>query len=216
MIQNSNLLRASVVSLLLVAFLSAATPNRTPTIERILREQFPTQQTALVETTQSLLEEYRDTKKIAALIFYAYAMLKQADYFVITNDVVNASEYAKTGFFYLDEAVELNENALRIRYLRAKVDAYLPPVLGRCVIAIEDTGLLLTGHKNFSREINSHVINMRYSSLVNCNKHEQARQFLAQYREAGTISEIKSAAGETSSWDSWELKEIILPIMEGD
>ena len=70
-------------------------------------------------------------------------MLRQANYFVGTNDIIKASEYAKTGFFYLDEAVDLNQNQPLIRYLRAKVDAYLPADLGRCVITLEDSDILL-------------------------------------------------------------------------
>ncbi|HBQ7916130.1 TPA: hypothetical protein L8S41_004646, partial [Klebsiella aerogenes] len=80
-------------------------------------------------------------------------MLRQANYYQSVNDLINASEYAKTGFFYLDESVDANEDNMLIRYLRARVDAWLPVELGRCVITIEDTDLLLENKEKFSGEV---------------------------------------------------------------
>lgn len=97
--------------------------------------------------------------------------------FLATNDIIKASEYAKTGFFYLDEAVDLNQNIPLIRYLRAKVDAYLPAELGRCVITLEDTDILLK--QELSSRIRDNVNDMRYRAFYNCKLYQQAGQLLS-------------------------------------
>ena len=56
-----------------------------------------------------------------------------------------------------------------IRYLRARVDAWLP-VGGRCVITIEDTDLLLNNKdRNLANEIIGNIPTMRLRALHNCH-----------------------------------------------
>ena len=161
MIHMNNFFRLLCLSLSLVIVAATAAPTYTPVVESILHNGFPTQPDVLAKTTQSLSDEFKKTGNIASLVFYAYGMLRQANYFLTTNDIIRASEYAKTGFFYLDEAVDLNQNIPLIRYLRAKVDAYLPAELGRCVITLEDTDILLK--QELSSRIRDNVNDMRYS-----------------------------------------------------
>ncbi|HBL7066329.1 TPA: hypothetical protein LSI07_005292, partial [Klebsiella oxytoca] len=166
MIHMNNFFRLLCLSLSLVIVAATAAPTYTPVVESILHNGFPTQPDVLAKTTQSLSDEFKKTGNIASLVFYAYGMLRQANYFLATNDIIKASEYAKTGFFYLDEAVDLNQNIPLIRYLRAKVDAYLPAELGRCVITLEDTDILLK--QELSSRIRDNVNDMRYRAFYNC------------------------------------------------
>lgn len=91
-----------------------------------LTERISGEPEALASITADLYKEYEHTNNVGALIFYSWGMLRQANYYQSVNDLINASEYAKTGFFYLDESVDANEDNMLIRYLRARVDAGFP------------------------------------------------------------------------------------------
>lgn len=207
MIQRSNLLQVFCLGLSVVTYAQAVDASALPTVDTVLLHNFPTQPTALASLTESLFQEYTRTGNTAALVFYSYGMLQQAQYFVSVNDVIHASEYAKTGFFYLDEAVEGNENEPRIRYLRARMDAYLPAELGRCVITLADTELLLKAQ--WDRDLTAHINAMRYRALQHCRKDEQARQFSAQ------LKTMETTENDSPAWDGEEVTNIILPLVKG-
>lgn len=118
----------------------AATPDA---VNQVLQQGLPAQPAALATLTEALKKEYEARHNVVALVFYAYGLLRQADGYAATNDFIHASEYAKSGFFWLDEAVDLQEKNQRVRYLRARVDAYLPADSGRCVVTVKDTEHML-------------------------------------------------------------------------
>ena len=211
MIHMNNFFRLLCLSLSLVIVAATAAPTYTPVVESILHNGFPTQPDVLAKTTQSLSDEFKKTGNIASLVFYAYGMLRQANYFLATNDVIKASEYAKTGFFYLDEAVDLNQNIPLIRYLRAKVDAYLPAELGRCVITLEDTDILLK--QELSSRIRDNVNDMRYRAFYNCKLYQQAGQLLSILQVDNPNKKIDMAYNGSSTWELDEVTQIIIPLM---
>lgn len=45
--------------------------------------------------------------------------------------------------FSTDEAVDLYAENPLVRYMRARVDAYLPAAIGRCVVTLNDTEQML-------------------------------------------------------------------------
>ena len=128
-----------------------------------------------------------------------------------TNDFIKASEYAKTGFFYLDEAVDLNQNKPLVRYLRAKVDAYLPAELGRCVITLEDSDILLK--QKLSSRIRDNVNDMRYRAFYNCKLYKQAGQLLSILQVHNPNKKIDMYYNGSSSWDLDEVTQIITPLV---
>lgn len=84
----------------------AATPDA---VNQVLQQGLPAQPAALATLTEALKKEYEARHNVVALVFYAYGLLRQADGYAATNDFIHASEYAKSGFFWLDEAVDLQE-----------------------------------------------------------------------------------------------------------
>lgn len=214
MIQLSNALRVCCLCLSVVAFCGYAGVAPVPVVENVLKNDFPVQPAALATTTQSLLQEYKQTGNVSSLIFYSYGMLRQAHYFLSINDLISASEYSKTGFFYLDEAVDSNDNDLRVRYLRARVDAYLPAELGRCVITIEDTDLLLKDKQKFSHSIMTHINDMRFRALQSCKEYERAEDLAARMKAKDP--DFNNYAGDSPSWDIDEVGGIILPLVKGN
>lgn len=214
MIQPGNVLKVFCLCLSMVSYAGHADASELPAVESVLQNDFPAQPSALASITESLMQEYQRTGNVTSLVFYAYGMLQQAEYFLTVNDLINASEYAKNGFFYLDEAVERHENDARIRYLRARMDAYLPADLGRCVITLVDTELLLNA--KLSRGITNHINKMRYRALNDCNEDEQARQFFAQVKALDPAAEMSTATNDSPSWDHDEVTNIIIPLVKGN
>ncbi|HCK0912852.1 hypothetical protein FOT85_23775 [Klebsiella michiganensis] len=211
MIHMSNLFRLLCLSLSMIVVSATAAPSYAPVAESILHNGFPTQPDVLAKTTQSLSDEFNETGNIASLVFYAYGMLRQANYFLGTNDFIKASEYAKTGFFYLDEAVDLNQNKPLVRYLRAKVDAYLPAELGRCVITLEDSDILLK--QKLSSRIRDNVNDMRYRAFYNCKLYKQAGQLLSILQVHNPNKKIDMSYNGSSIWELDEVTQIITPLV---
>lgn len=216
MIQRSSLCRVLLLCLSLVTFSVFAEKISIPATARVLQNGFPGEPQALASITSDLFKEYERTNNAGALIFYSWGMLRQANYYQSVNDLINASEYAKTGFFYLDEAVDTNEDNMLIRYLRARVDAWLPVGLGRCVITIEDTDLLLSNKDKFISEIIDNIITMRLRALHNCHRKQQEKQLIDYLRRVNRQREIDFENNEMPDWEMVEVLQVIVPVIKGE
>ncbi|WP_144424772.1 hypothetical protein [Acinetobacter equi] len=199
---------------LFISIQSNATPVQ---VENIVKQGFSNNTDKLLITSQALFKEYERENNITSLIFYSYAMLRLANNYKAVNDYVNASEYAKLGFFYLDEAADLNEDNWRVRYLRARIDAYVAADLGRCVVALNDTNALLNERQKFDIDILARVNHMRYRALESCND-PRTKAFLQQIKK-GHPTQIKLLALDKNSapeWDVNEVSQILMPLMKGE
>ncbi|WP_429176621.1 hypothetical protein [Kosakonia sp. 1610] len=185
-------------------------------VEKIIAQGFPEQQNALIETTSALWNEYRREHHVASLIFYAYGLLQQAKHYVAINDFIHAAEYAKTGFFYLDEAVESNDDNLRLHYLRARIDAYLPAKSGRCVIALHDTERLINATGLFDESMLIPIRYMRYRALIDCGLSHDAGLQLNELSQTGTRAEKYTLLppGTAPEWDLQEMTQIVMPLLK--
>lgn len=186
-----------------------------PVTEQIIEQGFPEKPNELATTTQSLLREYNEDNNIISLVFYAYGLLRQAKSSLMANDLVRASEFARTGFFYLDEAVDSNESNARVRYMRARIDAWLTTDKGRCVITLKDTQQLLHEKAFMSTEIIHHINGMRYRALLNCRRLPQAELLLAEISERDPDAATALVSGRTPAWDMNEVSQILLPLLKG-
>lgn len=187
-------------------------------LEEVLQKGFPVKTDELTTTTHALLGEYQSQKSVITLVFYAYGMLRLADSYKSVNDYVNASEYAKLGFFWLDDAVDSHENDMRVRYLRARVDAWLPAALGRCVVTLADTDLLLKAQAIFDTDVIAMINVMRYRALLNCNENTQAEALLAMMKagNAGQEKLLSLGVNGVPEWSVSEIAQVITPLMKGD
>ncbi|URQ62126.1 hypothetical protein LQ939_07670 [Pantoea alhagi] len=184
-----------------------------PMVARIIQHSFPESRESLQVLTEALFTEYQQQKNITSLIFYSYGMLKLAEQLAAENDVIKAAEYARTGFFYLDEAVELYENDPRIRYLRARIDAFLPAASGRCVIALSDTQFIQQSSVTFESDILDNVKYMRYRALHSCGEVNQAAALLARLKQARPhLKSLSLALNAAPEWDISEATQIVLPL----
>ncbi|WP_228306481.1 hypothetical protein [Klebsiella aerogenes] len=216
MIQRSNLCRVLLLCLTAVTFSAFAESVATPVANRVLQDGFPHEPASLASTTTHLFKEYERTNNVGVLIFYSWGMLRQAAHYQNVNDLIHASEYAKTGFFYLDESVDTHEDNLLIRYLRARVDAWLPANLGRCVITIGDTDSLMRNKDKFSAEIVRKINEMRLRALHQCHNKQQEEQLLQQLRSVGQNLKIDYENNNPPPWEMAEVLQVIVPVIKGD
>ncbi|WP_411201169.1 hypothetical protein [Kosakonia cowanii] len=207
-------LRSVIIGLSLVVNGAFAAPASE--VEKIIAQGFPAQQHALIETTSALWNEYRREHHVASLIFYAYGLLQQAKHYAAINDFIHAAEYAKTGFFYLDEAVESNDDNLRLHYLRARIDAYLPAKSGRCVIALHDTERLINATGLFDESMLIPIRYMRYRALIDCGLSHDAGLLLNELSQTGTRAEKYTPLppGTAPEWDLQEMTQIVMPLLK--
>lgn len=209
--------RLSCALSLLVLFSAQAEKNRVPpAVENIIQHQFPVNRAELQRVTETLFTEYQQQKNVTSLMFYAYGTLKLAAQRAAENDMIGAAEYARAGFFWLDEAAERNETDARVRYLRARIDAFLPASAGRCVIALSDTQFILNSAQTFPEALRSKVKYMRYRALVSCGQEAQAHALLNQLKqESPRLAALALAPDATPDWDISEATQIVLPLAEG-
>ena len=189
-----------------------------PEVEKVFQKGFPTQQDALAKTTDALRLEYKNTGNISALVFYSYGLLRQANHFLAVNDFIHASEYSKLGFFYLDEAVEGHEDDPRVRYLRARIDSWLPASIGRCVVTLHDTEEMLKKAAVFDQSIVNYISYMRYRALYSCKKYQQASELLAQLKQQGVTypGHLEPGFDTAPVWEMSEVTQVLLPLVKGD
>ena len=201
--------------LLCLAYVGNIKAAPAPVAEHVIKSGFPQEADMLAEMTQSLFKEYKANDNPLSLVFYAYGTLRQADRALQTNDFIRASEYGKTGFFYLDEAVDLYEDNMLVRYMRARVDAWLPASIGRCVVTLKDTEQMLNTPDVFKAGLVEPINEMRYRALLSCKHKRQADALLAEIelRNANTASSL--ASGSAPEWDINEVTEVLLPLAKG-
>lgn len=195
-----------------------ANASTLPAVDSVMQRGFPPQSDQLSIVTSALFKEYGEQKNVVSLVFYAYGVLRQAENAFLANDYITASEYAKTGFFYLDEAVDRHEDDARVRYLRARVDAWLAADKGRCAVTVKDTEWMLKDKTLVNPALIGRINGMRYLALYNCEKYEQASQLLAQIKsqDANAARGLESHTTVAPAWDMDEVEQVLLPLVKGE
>jgi len=78
-----------------------------------------------------------------AKLYQGYAWVFSAADAYQRKNHLRAAEFLKRGYFLIDEAVDSEPDNWRLRYLRLRLDAFVPARLGRHVVALKDAGILL-------------------------------------------------------------------------
>jgi len=202
---------------LIVSFYNARA-GTLPAIESVLQKGFPQQADELTKITEALFQEHQQHKNVVSLIFYSYGLLLQAKNFTAKHNYINAAEYSRMAFFYLDEAVESHEDNLRVRYLRARIDAWLPATSGRCVITLNDTVKLNGNLSGLTKTVAMRINLMRYRALLSCQKYTEAEQLLQRMsaKDAGIAPFTVGDDSPAPEWSMQEIGEIVMPLLRSD
>lgn len=162
---------------------------------------------------QALYQQYPDYR--IAKMFYGYAQLFMATDFLAKKNYLRAAESSKLGFFYIDEAAESEETDWQMRFLRARMDAFVPATNGRCVVALKDLGYL-QHNPAVPADLQPMMTLMSARALTSCQREAEAKAAwaaLAQQGEEG--KRLSEQQGRTApAWTPAELSAIIQPLAE--
>lgn len=151
----------------------------------------------------------------AAKIFYGYGQLFMATHYLSKKNYLKAAESSKLGFFYMDEAAETDEDNWRMRYLRARMDAFVPASNGRCVIALKDIAYL-QANTEVPVSLKPMLLLMSARANTECKHLDVAEKewvSLSQLGEEGKqLSLLRNQPAP--EWSESELTSVILPATE--
>lgn len=150
-----------------------------------------------------------------AKIFYGYGQLFMATNYLSKKNYLKAAESSKLGFFYMDEAAETDENNWRMRYLRARMDAFVPASNGRCVIALKDTAYLQT-NAEVPVGLKPMILLMSARANTACQHPDVAEKEWASLAQSGEEGKRLSTLRNhpAPEWSESELTSVILPATE--
>lgn len=187
-----------------------------PRLQAILdiNTQAPMSQlTRATSQLQALYQQHPDYR--IAKMFYGYGQLYMATEFLAKKNYLRAAESSKLGFFYIDEAAESDEHDWQMRFLRARMDAFVPASNGRCVVALKDLGYLQQ-NAAVPVELKPMMTLMSAHALTRCQREADAKAAWAalsqQGEEGKRLSELKG--GSAPAWTPAELNAIIQPLAE--
>lgn len=125
---------------------------------------------------------------------YGYLNVYLANIYNKEKEYSKASESIKKAFYYIDKSVESNIENWRLRYLRLRVDAFVPLYLGRCDVSLIDSVSLLSD-KRIDDELKYIIKYMYAKSLINCKKNKQANIMIEQLLRGRDYNNIISKYG---------------------
>ncbi|MFI8416336.1 hypothetical protein ACQKDS_08245 [Serratia sp. NPDC078593] len=162
---------------------------------------------------KSLFEQYPDYR--VAKMFYGYGQLFIATDFLAKKNYLRAAEASKLGFFYIDEAAETDEKDWRMRYLRARMDAFVPATNGRCVVALKDT-TYLQQDAQVPTALQPMIMLMSARALATCQKKPEAEAAWATLKKQGDEGQRLAQLRDKPApeWSAEELSNLIHPLAE--
>ncbi|WP_114191693.1 hypothetical protein [Edaphovirga cremea] len=141
------------------------------------------------ELTQAVneLESYiaASAQDNTAKMYYGYGLLFMASEFLNNKNYFKAAEFSKRGFFFIDEATESDLDNWRMRYLRARMDTFVPKVNGRCVIALKDIRYLQE-QASIPEDLKPFITFMLARASATCDHPDQEQAAYQALESAGS------------------------------
>ncbi|MGO2303342.1 MAG: hypothetical protein ACTH5W_01410 [Providencia sp.] len=169
---------------------------------------------SLISMTNELDKNIKLKNNSIEKIFYGYGMLFISDIYVKNNKPANAAESVKKAFYSIDEAVESNNNQWQLKYLRLRMDAFVPQALGRCVVAIADSRTLMR-NTNVVQEFLPMLEYMQARALMSCNRKDESKILMRKLFLQNDTGKILSQYGYTGvpPWSVSEIESIFPPLL---
>ncbi len=192
-----------------------ALAGKSETAEAVLAVKAGASASVLTQALGTLEIHFAEKPKdTVAKMFYGYGNLFLAADFMAKKNYMRAAELAKLGFFYIDEAAETEPENWRIRFLRARMDAFVPASNGRCVIAIKDTEFLLN-NPDVDAELKPLITLMQGRAQVTCDQDTAAQTTWKQLEQQGDQDNplLGMKKGPAPDWSAAELNAVMLPML---
>jgi len=150
-----------------------------------------------------------------AKMFYGYGQLFLATDFLNKKNYMRAAELSKQGFFAIDEAAETDPDNWRLRFLRARMDAFVPGSQGRCVITLKDTAFLRS-QNSLPEALIPFITLMSARAQQDCQQAELAKNSWQQLATMGTTGQWLMQFSKLSApeWTVAEIEQVLLPAVK--
>lgn len=216
-----SLKRYAVTLLVLVSGLSQATglpeAQDNPNLQAILAVNSQAPMSTLTRAASQLQALYQQhPERHIAKMFYGYAQLFMATDFLAKKNYMRAAETSKLGFFYIDEAAESEGSDWQMRFLRVRMDAFVPATHGRCVVALKDLDYLQQ-NPAVPADLKPMITLMSAHALASCQRVADAKAAWAAWAalaQQGAEGKRLSEHSTAPEWTPAELKAIIQPLSE--
>lgn len=115
-----------------------------------------------------------------AKLYEGYAWIFSAEKHNKEKNYLRAAEYLKRGFFLIDESVDSDPKNWRLRFLRMRLDAFVPSDLGRYVVALKDASILTAAISDIPQSIHPFIYALKSSAIERSgNPDLSARNFFS-------------------------------------
>lgn len=147
-----------------------------------------------------------------AKLYEGYAWVFSAEKYNKEKNYLRAAEYLKRGFFLIDEAVDSDPDNWRLRYLRMRLDAFVPSELGRYVISLKDASILTAISGEIPSKIHPFISALKASALERSGKKALAASdfYSMQAHFEGTdMAVLSSVCGLKNIVSAEEIRELL-------
>jgi hypothetical protein len=141
-------------------------------------------------------------------LFTAGEYLKKQNYF-------RAAELAKRGFFLMDEAVDQAPEDWRLRFLRARLDLYVPAEFGRHVVALKDLRYLEENSAQVPGELSNLLDFLQIRAYSAAGQTAQLEPLRRQLADSALWGELLLEQGRLFL-TAEEIQHVLTPILEGE
>ncbi|UUY08427.1 hypothetical protein LRS11_22015 [Pseudomonas sp. J452] len=204
--------RASLDALLADGSLSAAR-------DRAILAVVQAPSDGVAEQTIEALAAYREQHPddLYAKMYEGYGWLFTAGEYVKKQNYFRAAELAKRGFFLIDEAVDQQPDDWRLRFLRARLDVYVPAEFGRHVVALKDLDYLRQRQGELPASLAALIDFLQIRALDADGQQAQAEQLREQLRRSPLWAELlQQPAPSRLFLTAEEIHYVLAPIVEGE
>jgi len=154
---------------------------------------------------------------LTSKLYEGYAWVFSAGEFQRRKNYLRAAEDLKRGFFLIDEAVDSAPDNWRLRYLRLRMDAFVPAQLGRYVIALKDAGILVEALPGLPVQMPPLILALRAAALERAGDPAAAQRAFeavrAQFPES-PIAALSAVCALQGFITEEEIASVLVPLLE--
>lgn len=172
----------------------------------------------VAEQTIESLAVYREQHPddLYAKMYEGYGWLFTAGEYVKKQNYFRAAELAKRGFFLIDEAVDQQPEDWRLRFLRARLDVYVPAEFGRHVVALKDLDYLKEHRGSLPPSLSGVIDFLQVRALAAAGQQEQAEHLREQLRGSPVWAELLQQPQPRLFLTAEEIQYVLAPIVGGE
>lgn len=167
----------------------------------------------VIESLTTYREQHPDD--LYAKLYEGYGWLFTAGEYLKQQNYFRAAELAKRGFFLMDEAVDQDPENWRLRFLRARLDLYVPAEFGRHVVALKDLRYLEEHPEQVPSAMADLLDFLNTRALAAAGQEQQAEQLRQRLARSPLWAELLQQEGRLFL-TAEEIQYVLAPIVRGE